>query len=172
MNQINREAEQELRLLYERYASMVYRRCRMFLKSEEDAWDATQEVFMKLARSLDTIRKKESVYSWLLSAGTNYCISQLRKRKHESFDETIHGAESGEGGLPQDRRMLLDELQKHFLAPWDEKVRQVVIYTYIDGYRQDEIARLTGMGESTVRRHLTRFRRAAAQSGLRREDLA
>lgn len=171
MKQIDRETENELRVLYERYASMVHRRCRLLLKSEDDAWDATQEVFMKLARSLDTIRKRESVYSWLLSAGTNYCISQLRKRKHDSFDEEIHRDGRTADMLPQERRMLLDELQRHFLAPWDKKTRAVVIYTYIDGYRQDEIARLTGMGESTVRRHLTRFRRAASQSALVREDL-
>ncbi len=170
MNGIGREAENEIRILYEKYASMVFRRCRMFLKSEDDAWDATQEVFMKLAHSLSSITKKDSIHSWLLSTSTNHCISQLRKKRHESFDENYHGIAEN-GGLPQERRMLLDELFRHFLAPWDEKIRQVVIYTYIDGYRQDEIARLTGMGESTIRRHLTRFRRQSVAASLRKEDL-
>jgi RNA polymerase sigma factor (sigma-70 family) len=168
---ISRETEHEVKVLYERYASMVFRRCRMFLKSEDEARDAVQEVFMKLMRSLDTITKKDSIYSWLLSASTNHCISQLRKKKHESFDEEFHGSPQSAGGLPQERRMVLDEIMRHFLAPWDEKVRQVIIYTYIDGYKQEEIARLTGMGESTIRRHLTRFRRESAASVLRREDL-
>ncbi|MBN1575341.1 MAG: RNA polymerase sigma factor [Chitinispirillaceae bacterium] len=170
MKKTSRETENEVRDLYERYASMVFRRCRMFLKSEDDAWDATQEVFMKLVRSLDTITKKDSIYSWLLSTSTNYCISLLRKKRHESFDETRHGI-AEQNGLPQERRMLLNEIFRHFLAPWDEKTRQVVIYTYIDGYRQDEIAQLTGMGESTIRRYLTRFRRSAAASSLQRGDL-
>ena len=170
MKRTPRETENEVRILYERYASMVFRRCRMFLKSEDDAWDATQEVFMKLMRSLDTITRKESIYSWLLSTSTNYCISFLRKKRHEFFDETRHNVPESDG-LPQERRMLLSELYRHFLAPWDEKTRQVIIYTYIDGYRQDEIAQLTGMGESTIRRHLTRFRRTAVASTFRRSDL-
>lgn len=170
MTQPRREKENEIRQLYERYASMVFSRCRMFLKSEDDAWDATQEVFMRLMKSIDTIEKKESIYSWLLSASTNYCISQLRKKKFEMFDEEYHGVRE-EGGLPQERHMLLKEISEHFLAPWDEKTRLVIIYTYVDGYKQDEIAKLTGMGESTIRRHLTRFRREAALLPLKREDL-
>jgi RNA polymerase sigma factor (sigma-70 family) len=167
---ITRETENEVRDLYERYASMVFRRCRKFLKSEDDAWDATQEVFMKLMRSLGTITKKDSIYSWLLSASTNHCISMLRKRRHESFDEEFHGP-AEQDGLSQERRMLLDEITRHFLVPWDEKIRQIIIYTYIDGYRQEEIAKLTGMGESTIRRHLTNFRRQSAASSLQRGDL-
>ncbi len=170
MKRTARETENEVRDLYERYASMVFRRCRKFLKSEDDAWDATQEVFMKLMHSLAAITKKESIYSWLLSTSTNYCISLLRKKHHEEFDETYHGV-TEENGLPQERRMLLSEIAHHFLAPWDEKTRQIIIYTYIDGYRQDEIAKLTGMGESTIRRHLTRFRRQSAASSLQRGDL-
>ena len=96
-----KENHNEIRSLYERYASMVHRRCRTFLKTEEDAWDATQEVFMKLVDALPKINKKESIYSWLLSTSTNHCISILRKKKHVSFDENIHSAESKQ--LPQEK---------------------------------------------------------------------
>ncbi len=170
MKRTPKETESEIRVLYERYASMVFRRCKLLLKSEDDAWDATQEVFLKLMRSLDKITKKESIYSWLLSASTNHCISLLRKKRHELFDECRHYKAEGDTA-PQDNRMLLLELFRHFIAPWDAKTRQVVIYTYIDGYKQDEIAKLTGMGESTIRRHLTRFRRAAAGSVIERSDI-
>lgn len=168
---MSRDTEIEVRKLYERYASMVFNRCRMFLKSEDDSWDATQEVFMKLIRALPSIEKKESIYSWLLSTSTNYCISYLRKRRFEEFNEEFHTGEASDGILPQERRMLLKEIVQHFLAPWDEKTRLVVIYTYIDGYKQDEIAKLTGMGESTIRRYLTRFRRECGNVALQREDL-
>jgi len=172
MMKISQETEHEIRSLYERYSSMVYRRCRLFLKSEDDARDAAHEVFMKLIRSFDTIARKESIYSWLLRASTNHCISLLRKKKHEQFDENAHGCPDDDR-LPQERRLLLKEISRHYLAPWNEKIRQVVIYTYIDGYRQDEVARLTNIGESTVRRYLTRFRRCAAGlSLLKREDVA
>jgi RNA polymerase sigma-70 factor (ECF subfamily) len=170
MKTISVEQEKEIRSLYERYSSMVYRRCFSFLKSEDDAWDAVQDVFMKLTDSLSTIQKKEAIYSWLLSVSTNYCISILRKKKHIEFEEEIHSSE-GDKKLPQEKNMVIQEVIQHFLSPWDKKVRDVVIYTYFDGYKQEEIAELTGMGESTIRRHLTTFKRKCSQSGIQMEDL-
>ena len=170
MKTMRAEDEREIRMLYERYASMVHRRCYSFLKSEDDAWDAVQDVFMKLTAALSTIQKKDSIYSWLLSASTNHCISILRKKKHVMFDEEIH-SNGHEKKLPQESNMALQEILKHFLGPWDQKTREVVLYTYFDGYKQEEIAKITGMGESTIRRHLTRFKRKSSQSGLQLEDL-
>ena len=169
MKTILKESDLEIRNLYERYAPLVHSRCLRFLKSDDEAWDATQEVFMKLIESLSSIQKKESIYSWLLSTSTNYCFSQLRKKKCASFEEEIHSSDSS--GLPQERWMLVKEVMKHFLNPWDQKIRDVIIYTYFDGYKQEEIAELTGMGESTIRRHLTTFKRKSSASGLKLEDL-
>ncbi len=164
-----KEYEMEIKSLYERYASMVHRRCRSFLKTEEDAWDATQEVFMKLLDALPKINKKESIYSWLLSTSTNHCISILRKKKHVSFDEQIHSSELKL--LPQEKRAVMDEIFRYFLKNWDRKVQEVVIYTYFDGYKQEEISKITGMGESTIRRHLTNFKRHCSQVGIPMGDL-
>lgn len=164
-----KENHKEIRSLYERYASMVHRRCRTFLKTEEDAWDATQEVFMKLVDALPKINKKESIYSWLLSTSTNLCISTLRKKKHISFDENIHSA--GSKQPPQEKRAIRDEIFRYFLKNWDPKVQEVIVYTYFDGYKQQEIAKITGMGESTIRRHLTNFKRHCSQMGILMGDI-
>lgn len=161
--------EMEIKSLYERYASMVHRRCRSILKTEDDAWDATQEVFMKLVDALPKIQKKDSIYSWLLSTSTNHCISILRKKQHLPFDEEIHLQESKL--LPQEKNTLKNEVFKIFLKPWDKRVQEVVIYTYFDGYKQEEIAKITGMGESTIRRHLTNFKRYCSKMGISMGDV-
>ena len=132
----------------------------MFLKSSDEAWDATQEIFIKLMKALPGIENKQAIYSWLLSTTNNYCISQLRKKKGQEFDENIH---SGNNSLPQERRLFIKEILNRLLGPWDEKTREIVIFTYIDGYKQQEIATLTGMGESTIRKYLTRFRRKSSE---------
>lgn len=167
MENSNRETEQEQRALYERYASLVHARCRSILHSSDDAWDATQDVFMKLFKALPTIEKRESLYSWLLSAGTNHCISLLRKRRTVGFDEEIHAA----AAAGQERNLLFKEVMSRLFAPWDRKTREVVMYAYYDGYKQEEISRLTGLGESTIRKYLTRFKRKAAGSGLSFEEV-
>ena len=171
MGTMSRETEKELRSLYERYASLVHARCRSILHSQDEAWDATQDVFMKLYNALPAINKKESIYSWLLSASTNHCISLLRKRKTVDFDEEIHSAGgSGTDAPEQEKNLLLKEVLGRFFAPWDRKTCEVVMYAYFDGYKQEEIAKLTGLGESTIRKYLTRFKRKASGSGLKFEE--
>lgn len=167
----NRGTEQELQSLYERYASLVHSRCRSILHSDDEAWDATQDIFMRLYTALPTIEKKGSIYSWLLSVSTNHCISLLRKRRSVEFNEEIHGIPRGEFIAHQEKQLLLKEVLRRFLMPWDRKTREVVLYAYFDGYKQDEIAQLTGLGESTIRKYLTRFKRKAAASGLRFEEV-
>jgi len=152
-------SDREIKEIYERYASIVYSRCLSFLKSKDEAWDAVQEIFMKLIKSYSSIKNKKALFSWLMSTSTNFCISQLRKKRGVEFDENIHGAASGDNNPEKD--LIIKDIMKKLFLPWDKKVREIVIYTYIDGYSQAEISKLTGMGESTIRRYLTKFRRKA-----------
>ncbi len=147
----------ELRELYERYAPLVHRRCASILHSDDEAWDATQDVFMKLMAHLPNIKNRSAVYSWLLSTSTNTCISLLRRKKGVEFDECVHGRDAND--FSQEKRYILREIINKVFLPWDKKIRDVVIYSYFDEYSQKEISELTGLGESTIRKYLTRFKR-------------
>ncbi len=50
----------DLRVLYERYGHAVHRRCRYFLRNDEDARDAMHEVFVRVARHYDDFRGQSS----------------------------------------------------------------------------------------------------------------
>lgn len=151
--------DQEFRELYERYSSLIYNRCRFILRSNDEAWDATQDVFLRLMQCLPGIRDRASIYSWLLSTSTNMCFSMLRRKRGEPFDEDLHSPE--EGRLSDEKRAALKEIISTLFRPWDKKVRQVVVYSYIYDYNQKEIAQLTGLGESTIRKYLTKFKRGS-----------
>ena len=159
MRETQENTDRELRDLYERYGPLVHRRCRYILHSDDDAWDATQEVFMKLMAFLPRIQNRAAIYSWLLSTSTNLCISKLRRKKGEEFDEAFHSGE--ERCMPEEKRLILKEVLSKLFLPWDKKVRQIFMYSYIDEYSQKEISQLMGIGESTIRKYLTRFKREA-----------
>jgi DNA-directed RNA polymerase specialized sigma24 family protein len=95
----------------------------------------------------------------------------LRRRKSVSFNEEIHSVSRSDQVPHQEKELLLKEVLHRFLSPWDRKVREVVMYAYFDGYKQEEIVRLTGLGASTIRKYLTRFKRKAAGTGLSFEEV-
>ncbi len=154
------KSEWRLDDLYRKYAPLVHRRCLQILCSEDEAWDATQEIFMKLMNSMDSIQKRESIYYWLNRTTTHHCISVLRKKRGIGFSEAEHGQSTTH--TPEKEFILKEALQKLF-GPWNKTTREIVIYTYIDGYTQKEISELMKMGESTIRKHLTKFRRKSQE---------
>ena len=67
---------------YNRYAPMVMRRCRSILKDEDLAYDAMQEVFMKLVEKKSKL-KGDYPSSLLYTMATNYCLNVLKSRNRE-----------------------------------------------------------------------------------------
>ncbi len=147
--------EKAIEEAYKAYASLVHRRCYAILKSEDEAWDITQEVFMKLWKHYNKIQEKAALLSWLYRVSTNLCISRLRKKSAIELDPNIPDSKADSG----EKQLVLKEIMEKLMKPWNEKVRQAVVYIYIDGYNQEECAKLMGVGESTLRRYLTKFKR-------------
>ena len=52
--------------LYEHYGRAIYRRCQYFLRNDDDARDAMQEVFIKAMAHGDTFRSEASPLTWLV----------------------------------------------------------------------------------------------------------
>jgi RNA polymerase sigma-70 factor (ECF subfamily) len=143
--------------LYAKYAPAIHGRCLRFLRSREDAQDATQEIFLKLLREWSGLQGKEHVLFWVHRTTTNHCISLLRKAKVRRTSELPEEVPDG----PQDpeRALVLKDVLARLFRPWNQTTRNVVLYAYWDGYDQEEIAGLTGLATSTIRKHLTRFKR-------------
>jgi RNA polymerase sigma factor (sigma-70 family) len=149
------------REIYEKYAPAIYRRCLRFFRSKEEAQDATSEVFMKLLDHWGEIENRESPLYWIHRTATNHCISQWRRKKFQA-DEGDDLEDNPRHSDPSlERILILRGIIRKIMFPWNQAVREIIIYTYWDGYTQEEIATLTGMAPSTIRKHLTHFRRTA-----------
>ena len=75
---------QMLALLYERFRRPIYTYIYRLLGNQEDAADATQEVFLRACLHWEKLRERESLGEWLYRVATNLCIDLLRKRKRLS----------------------------------------------------------------------------------------
>jgi RNA polymerase sigma-70 factor (ECF subfamily) len=150
---------------YEKYMPMVLRRCRKMLKNEEDAVDATQDVFVKLLRGEEKIHGKFPS-SFLYTIATNICLNKLRwRRRHsETSHEVIEDFASTEKVYDLvEAKMLIEAILKDESA----EVRTICYMYHMDGMTLEEIGKAIGISFSAVRKRLKSF---AARAQLHFHD--
>lgn len=150
-------SDQELAALYDRYAHVVFRRCRSILGNEEDAHDAVQETFARVLLHADEFRGQASPLTWMYRISTNYCLNQLRNRtgRRNKLENNAHEFVGDErpaelGELDRERVLAL-------LEGADEETRACVVHTFFDECTRQEVADLVGLSVPTVRKRVNEF---------------
>ncbi len=72
-------------LLVREYQQRIYSHIRKMVIDHDDADDITQEVFIKVYRSLHTFREDAQLYTWIYRIATNECLTFLNKKKRRFF---------------------------------------------------------------------------------------
>lgn len=141
---------------------------------EDDARDAVQETFGKVAESIQTFRGDSSVSSWLHRMVINLCISRLRartSRQEVSIEELLptflddgHRAEPSPP-WPNNldhaiQRETLCELVTHNIDRLPTSYRTVLMLRDIDGLCSKETAEVLSISVGSVKVRLHRARRA------------
>jgi len=155
-------------LLVRRHGAMVLGVCRRVLDNEHDAEDAFQATFLVLARQAQSIRKLESVGSWLY--GVAYRISlraradAARRRALEEQARTMPEQDPFVEAAWRELRPVLDE-EVNRLPP---KYRDPIILCYLEGKTNTEAARALGWTKGTVSGRLARARELLRSRLVRR----
>ena len=143
--------------LYRRYGPMVLRRCRQLLRDEEQALDATQDVFVRLLTRRDHLRA-DAPSSLLYRMATNLCLNRIRdaQRRKTTADSTLLEQiacwEDAEGRI--EARTVLAKL----FGQQRESTRTMAVLYYVDGMTLAEVAREVGLSVSGVRKRLLGLR--------------
>src|SRR5688500_13527618 len=144
--------------LVERHRSMVYRIAFQFAGNHYDAEDISQEVFIKVYRSLDKFRQDAQLTSWLYRIVMNACIDH--RRRHAPTGSAPFGDEAEQRLLntPEDRpgpeaRAYAGELGdvlESEIARLPHGQRLVFVMRHYEGLKLCEIADALGLAEGTV----------------------
>lgn len=167
----------------------VYALSRRMLADPDDAADATQEVFVRVMRSVLGFRGESAFGTWLHRITVNVCLTMLRKRSRAREAGLVAGHTAF--GLPDDessvaaRGPLPDEIaatadlaarSEAALATLPEDARAVVVLRDIEGLSTKEVAELLGVTETVVKVRLhrahTRLRALVIGDGAERGELA
>ena len=159
---LRRQADQLVR----RYQTRIYSLAYNMTGNKEDAEDMVQDVFVKAFSSLKSFRGTSSFYTWIYRIAINRTINFLKRRKKKqavSLNDVDEGVERDPAYVELSARespvrdASLTELQEKLnkaLLTLSEKHRTVVVLHDIQGLPHDEIARMTGCSEGTVRSRL------------------
>jgi RNA polymerase sigma factor (sigma-70 family) len=144
-------------VLVERHGGMVLGLCRRLLRHEQDAEDAFQATFLVLARKAGSIRKSESIGSWLYGVASRVARrARAAPVHHDSPEGGLQNlpAPDEREGIGQDIAPLLDEALNE-LPP---AFRGPVVLCYIQGRSTEDAARSLGCPRGTVLSRLARAR--------------
>ena len=114
--------------------------------------DLAQETFIKAYTNITKFRGLSSFSTWLMRIAYNVFYDDVRSRKQtediDSSDTLRQSASTGDSNLKMDLYAALNLLKP------DE--RTCITLQLIDGYPIDQISKITGIPENTVKSHLRR----------------
>ncbi|MGQ0732663.1 MAG: sigma-70 family RNA polymerase sigma factor [Acidobacteriota bacterium] len=151
---------------------MVFQLALHLLGDPEEALDLSQEVFLRVFRTIHRFRGQSALKTWIYRIAINQARNRQRwwRRRHRDAQVPLeqhvleHGElrQPGDGDAP-DRALARKELARCLWAalealPFDQ--RTVVVLREIDGLSYDEIAESLDVAVGTVKSRLTRARQA------------
>lgn len=132
-----------------RYGASILRRCRGILGDDDEAQDALQEVFVLILKRGHQFRGDADPASWIYRITTNHCLNRLRGNKRLA-DRAVHSADWADAPADPYRSYALKTELAGLLQGLDDLGQQVLVYRYLDGLTQGEVADVTGVSRRTI----------------------
>ena len=141
-------------MLVRTYQQKVYWLVRKMVIDHDDADDVTQEVFIKVHKSIETFRADSQLYTWLYRVATNECLTFLQKKRRRFFLplEDVTGELSAK--IESSPSITGDEVQKKLqkaLLTLPDKQRLVFNLKYYEDMTYEEMAKVTGTSEGALK---------------------
>jgi RNA polymerase sigma-70 factor (ECF subfamily) len=143
----DRRAFEEIVSLWERPLLYYLRR---FLRNEADAWETLQDTWMKLFRSLGSLRDPRTLPAFLYATARNAAISRVRKRGGQEFES--YTDETYDGSAAEDVSAFDNvELVHHALDQLPLAQREALTLFFLQDLSLKEIATLLEVPVGTVK---------------------
>ena len=162
--------------LVRRYRNDVFALAYHFLRNREEAWDTSQEVFIKAHRSLKRFRGDASFKTWLMRITANQCKDYLKKRRLAtvSYNDALEAENAASPVLGPDHTAEANELGEAITTALDGlsfKHRTAFVLREFEGLSYEDMAQVMGCNVGTVMSRLHHARKKL-QSSLQRMGFA
>ena len=152
---------QWLGILLQRYTMLLFGVCMKYLKDEEEAKDAVQQIFLKVITELPKY-KVDFFKSWLYMIAKNLCLMKIRY-SHGRVPVELTEMED-EQGQPHTKAELFEKdktlsLIEEGLDELNDEQKQCVTLFYLKKKSYQQIVDLTGFNLLQVKSHIQNGKR-------------
>jgi len=148
-------------VLYDRYSKMVYNKCYGFAKSQKEAEDLTQDIFLMLFVKLGSFKGKSKFSTWLYSFTYNFCVNYVNRDKGRKISDKANNIDDSEYKLTVEvtDESLLDlqvEKLKKALELIEPEEKTLLLLKYQDGVSIKELESIMEISSSAIKMRLKR----------------
>ena len=141
-----------------------------FVGRHDEAEDLTQDIFLKIFKSLHTFDRRANFQTWLVSVSRNLCIDHYRsvRKERETIDRNVDAGELTPAAPGQSAYQTLEqrdrvELLRRAMAELPPTLREAVVKRDIQEFSYQEIADQLNLPEGTVKSRINRGRTELAR---------
>lgn len=165
--------------IVQQYHRRIYNICFRFARSADDAQDLTQEVFIKVYRTLSSYDVERGAFmTWVTTITRNLLVDHFRKSKQDRVTDSLDASPSeNEDAMPlgqqiQDKTAPADmraqsreagEFVHRALQKLSPELREAVILRDLQDMDYREIATVLKVPEGTVKSRINRGRAELAR---------
>lgn len=141
--------------IYDRQFSRVYRIALLFLKNTADAEDAAQNIFLKYIEKSVVFRDEEHEKAWFITVTRNYCKDVLKSFWHRNMRPGI----VLESEVFEESNSEILEM----IMLLSKKYREVLYLYYYEGYSVKEMSKILNRKTSTIQTQMSVARKKLKQ---------
>ncbi len=168
--------------LVEQYQNQVINIAYSMLSDREDAYDAAQEVFIKVYRNISGFKGKSSLSTWIYRIVSNVCNDMLRRRQRRvnSVSMNASGGDDEQQDMdiedstptPEERLEISEQhrILRQALSELSDKNREIITLCDIEQMRYEEIAEILKCPVGTVKSRLNRARAELKKNLLKNKE--
>jgi len=159
------------RLLVERYQGRVFSIAHSLVRARADVEDIAQQVFTKVYFAIQNFDFRCALITWIYRITINECYDHLRRTRARKFFcisemseaecRQLEMAPSAE--ISPDKQAELGQFVSLLLEKVSPDERVLLVMKEVEGYSIQDLARVFGWNQNTVKVKLFRARRRLAQ---------
>lgn len=155
--------------IYRQYYSYVYHACLRIMRDAGDAEEIAQRAFIQFFKKATQYRGDARLSTFLFAIARNECYQEFRKRKADKTD-SIESANSGDLPDPFDFTVADKIDLERAVRKLPHGYRQVFVLRDINGYDQNETAKILNVSIGTVKSQLFMARQNLQKLIMRRAN--